>query len=182
MGRAATHHIRLPSIPSKPALNTSPGMGIHSLSGQLCQCFSTLWVDNFHLISNLNLPSFNLKPFSLVLSLPGYVKSEPPSLQAPFKYWKAAMRSPQGLFQAKQAQITKPFFVRGARILWSSSWLCSGPAPTALHQSWARGPRLGQCSPDGASKWQSKVGQSPPSFCWPPLFWRSPRYFWLFRS
>jgi len=39
------------------------GMGIHSFSGQLCQCLTTLWVKNCILTFNLNIPSFSLKPF-----------------------------------------------------------------------------------------------------------------------
>lgn len=35
--------------------------------GSLCQCFTTLLVRNFFLKAHLNLPSFNLKPFPLVL-------------------------------------------------------------------------------------------------------------------
>uniref|UniRef100_A0A669QQB0 Ankyrin repeat domain 61 n=1 Tax=Phasianus colchicus TaxID=9054 RepID=A0A669QQB0_PHACC len=58
----------LPRTPSNLALNTSrDGQGIHSLSGQLFQHLTTLSVKNFPLMSNLNLPSLNLKPFPLVL-------------------------------------------------------------------------------------------------------------------
>ena len=46
--------------------------------GNLCQCFTTLMVKNFLLISNLNLPSFSLQPFPLVLSLHTLVKSPSP--------------------------------------------------------------------------------------------------------
>ena len=53
---------------SNLALNTSrDGRGTHSLSGQLFQHLTTLRRKNFPLTSNLNLPSFNLKPFPLVL-------------------------------------------------------------------------------------------------------------------
>ena len=68
MGRAAIHQIRLPRAPSNLAFS-APGMGHHSFSGQLCQGLTALWVKNFCLISNLSLPSFNLKLFPLVLSL-----------------------------------------------------------------------------------------------------------------
>ena len=72
--RATNLHIsyqtRLPRAPSNLALNTSrDGWGIYSLSGQLFQHLTTLIVKNFPLTSNLNLPSLNLKPFPLVLSL-----------------------------------------------------------------------------------------------------------------
>jgi len=46
-----------------------------SLSGQLFQHLTTLRVKNFPLTSNLNLPSFHLKPLPLVLLLSTLVKS-----------------------------------------------------------------------------------------------------------
>jgi len=49
--------------------------GIHSLLGQPVQCITNLWVKNFLLISNLNLPCLSLKPFPLVLSLSTLVNS-----------------------------------------------------------------------------------------------------------
>ena len=83
-------HTTWPSAP--------PGMGHHSFSGQLCQLLFALWVKNFSQTSNLNLPSFSLKSFSLVLSLSVCAKSlSPLCLQDPLKYWKAAVNSPQSL-------------------------------------------------------------------------------------
>ena len=52
-----------------PTLNTSREGAATASLGNLCQCFTTLTVKNFFLISNLNLPSFSLKLFPLVLSL-----------------------------------------------------------------------------------------------------------------
>ena len=85
-GRATNLHIsdqpRLPRAPSNLAFNTSKmrdGQGIHSLSGQLFQHLTTLIAKNFPLTSNLNLPSFNFKPFPLVLPLSPLSKSCPPS-------------------------------------------------------------------------------------------------------
>ena len=58
------------------------------------QHLTTLTVKDFPLTSNLNLPSLNLKPFPLVLLLSTPLESWLPScLQAPFRYWKAAIRS-----------------------------------------------------------------------------------------
>ena len=72
-------------------------MGTHS-SGQLFQHLPTLSVNNFPLTSNLNLSSFSFKPFSLVLLLFTLVKSCLPSCsEAPFRSWKAALRSPCSL-------------------------------------------------------------------------------------
>ena len=53
-------------------------MGHHHLSGHPVQCLTALSVNNFFLISNLNLPSFSLKPLPLVLSKQTVLKS--PSL------------------------------------------------------------------------------------------------------
>ena len=59
--QAAQSHIQ-------PGLECLHGWGIHSLLGQPVQCVTTLWVKNFLLISNLNLPCLSLKPFPLELS------------------------------------------------------------------------------------------------------------------
>ena len=93
--QAAQSHIQ-------PGLECLQGWGIHSLLGQPVQCVTTLWVKNFLLISNLSLTCFNLNPFPPVLSLSTHVNSLSPScLYAPFKYWKAAMRSHQSLLFSK---------------------------------------------------------------------------------
>jgi len=51
--QAAQSHIQ-------PGLECLQGWGIHSLLGQSVQCITILWVKNFLLISNLNLPCFSL--------------------------------------------------------------------------------------------------------------------------
>ena len=61
--------------PIQPGLEHLQAQSIHSLSGQLFQHLTTLTVKNFPLISNPNLPSFNLKPFPLVLPLSTLSKS-----------------------------------------------------------------------------------------------------------
>jgi len=61
--QAAQSHIQ-------PRLECLQGWVIHSLLGQPVQCVTTLWVKNFLLISNLNLPCLSLRPFPLVLPLP----------------------------------------------------------------------------------------------------------------
>ena len=70
--QAAQSHIQ-------PGLECLQGWGIHSLLGQPVQCVTTLWVKNFLLISNLNLPCLSLRPFPLVLSLSTLVNSHSPS-------------------------------------------------------------------------------------------------------
>ena len=63
--------------------------------GNLFQLLTTLSVKNFPLASNLNLPSFSLKPFPLLLSLSTFVKLISPMFI--IYLWKAAMRSPCSL-------------------------------------------------------------------------------------
>ena len=100
--RIANHQSRLPRATSSVVLNaSSDGTSTTSL-GNLFQCITTLWVKNFLLISNLNLPCLSLRPFPLVLSLSTLVNSHNPScLCAPFKYWKATMRSLWSLLFSK---------------------------------------------------------------------------------
>ena len=68
MCRVANHQTRLPRATSSLALNAFRDGHPHLL-GQPVQCVSTLWVRNFFLISNLNLPRLISKPFPLVPSL-----------------------------------------------------------------------------------------------------------------
>jgi len=96
MSRDIFNQTRLLRALSNLTLNVSRDGESTTSLGNLCQCFIALSVKNFFLVSNLNLPSFSLKPLPLVLSLHALVKSPSPAfLQAPFKYWKAAIRSPQ---------------------------------------------------------------------------------------
>jgi len=75
---------RLLRAPSNLALNV-PRAGASTTSlGNLCQCFTTLMVKNFFLLSSLNVPSLSLKPLLLVLSQQTLLKRFSPSfLQAP---------------------------------------------------------------------------------------------------
>jgi len=105
MCRVANHQTRLPRATSSLALNASRDGASTTSLGNLFQCFTTLWVKNFLLISNLNLPCLSLKPFPLVLSLFTLANSHSAScLYAPFKYWKATMRSPRSLLFSKQLE------------------------------------------------------------------------------
>jgi len=64
-------------------------------------------VKNFFLISNLNLPSFNLQPFPLVLSLHTLVKSPSPSFCRPLQVLEGCSKvtpEPSPL-QAEQLQL-----------------------------------------------------------------------------
>ena len=148
MGRVATHQIRLPSSPSNLTLSTSrDGASTVSL-GSLCQSLTTLWVKDFFLTSNLNLPSSSLKLFPLVLSLSDCVKSRSPcSSEAPFKYLR-----PQWVllrtFSSPSCTSPTPsnhLHSRGAPVLWSFSWpsfwTCSNRSPSFLYwepQAWTQ--------------------------------------------
>jgi len=78
MSRDIFHQIRLLRAPSNLALNTAREGAATASQGKLVQCFTTLMVKNFFLTSNLNLPSFSLESFPLVLSLHTLVKSPSP--------------------------------------------------------------------------------------------------------
>ena len=83
--------------PVQPGLEHCQGGASTASLGNLCPCLITLTVKNSFLISNLNLPSFSLKPLPLVLSLHALVKIPSPAfLQA--SPWKPAMTSAWSLF------------------------------------------------------------------------------------
>jgi len=66
--------------PVQPGLEHFQGGDSHSFSGQPVPVFHHPHGEEFFfLISNLNLPSFSLEPFPLVLSLPALVKSPSPA-------------------------------------------------------------------------------------------------------
>ena len=131
MCRVANHQTRLPRATSSLAFN-APRDGASTASlGNLFQCVTTLGVKSYLLISNLNLPCPSLKPFPLVLSLSTLVNSLSTScLYAPFKYWKATMRSPQILLLSKQ---NKP-----SSLSLSSQERCSSPQIISVALLWTR--------------------------------------------
>ena len=67
MGRDPFHQPRVLRAPSNPALNPAREGAATASLGNPCQCLTILIVKKFFLISNLNLPSFSLKPLPLVL-------------------------------------------------------------------------------------------------------------------
>jgi len=79
MSRDIFHQPGVLRAPSSLALNPAREGASTASLGNLGQCFSTLMVKNFFLIPNLNLPSFSLQSFLLVLSLHTLVKSPSPS-------------------------------------------------------------------------------------------------------
>jgi len=68
MSRDIFHQPRVLRAPSNLALNTAREGAATASLDSLGQCLTTLMVKNFFLTSDLNLPSFSLEPFPLVLS------------------------------------------------------------------------------------------------------------------
>ncbi|KAK4826124.1 LOW QUALITY PROTEIN: hypothetical protein QYF61_005276 [Mycteria americana] len=103
------------STSSKRPLNTSRDGDSTTSLGSLFQCLITLSVKKNFLISSLNLPWRNLRPFPLVLSLVTWEKRPTPtSLQPPFHVVVESDEvSPQPPFlQAKQSQLPQPLLIR----------------------------------------------------------------------
>jgi len=69
MSRDIFHQPRLLRAPSNLALSTAREGAATASLGNLGRCFTTLMGKNFFLISHLNLPSFSLELFLLVLLL-----------------------------------------------------------------------------------------------------------------
>ena len=144
MCRVTNHQTRLPRATSSLALNVSrDGASTTSLGNQF-QCITTLWVKNFLLITNLNLPS-QLK------TIPPYPITTHPHMQLfPLLFIRSVQVleghnevSPEpSLLQAKQAQFPLPFPIgevlqqfSGPKISWKktlprvddSNWIVSIP-------------------------------------------------------
>jgi len=80
MGRDIFHQTRFLKAPSNLALNTARERAATASLGTLGQRLTTLTVKDFFPMSNLNLPSFSLKPLPLLLSLHALVISPSPAL------------------------------------------------------------------------------------------------------
>ena len=65
--------------PIQPGTECFQGESIHSLTGNLFQCLTTLIERNLFLVSSLNLPSSNLKQFPIVLLLCALIKCRSPA-------------------------------------------------------------------------------------------------------
>jgi len=133
MSRDIFHQTRLPRAPSNRALNTARQGAATASLGSLGQCFTTFMVKNFFLISNLNLPSFSLEPFPLVLSL--YTLRKAPlhpscrPLQALKGCYKVTPES--SLLQAEQPQFSQPVLI--GKVLQPSDHLCGPPLDPLQH-------------------------------------------------
>ena len=126
-GQGPFHQTRLLKAPSNLALNTWTTLG------SLCQGLTTLRAKNSFPRSDLNLPSFSLKPLLLVLSLQALVKSPSPALlQAPSgtKRLFSRLNSPSSLSLPSQERCSSPLIIFMV-LLWphsdrSMSVLCWG--------------------------------------------------------
>ena len=146
MCRVANHRSRLPRATSSLALDAPSLDAFTTYLGNLFQCITTLWVKNFLLISNLNLPCPSWKPFPLVLSLSTLINSCSPScLYVPFKYWKATMRSPWSLLFSKLNKMVRAFLQRGfsSCVLFLFSW-CEVQSPRAAGWKTSSTPYAGE--------------------------------------
>ena len=122
------------STTSRWFLNTFRDGDSTTYLGSLFQCLTTLSVKKFFLISNLNLPWLNLRPFHLVLS-PVTSEKRPTSflLYTPFRYWRRAIRSPLNLLfpQIKQPQFLQSLLI--GHILQALHKPCCPPLDLLQH-------------------------------------------------
>ena len=114
MCRVANHQTRLPRATSSLALNASRDGASKTSLGNLFQCFTAFRVQNFLVISNLNLPCLSLKAFSLVLSISTLENSCSPllficSLQVPEGH--SEVSSELSCLQANQGPFCQPFLI-----------------------------------------------------------------------
>ena len=131
MGRDIFYQTRLLRALSNLTLNASRDGASTASLGNLFHCFTTLTVQSLFLTSDMNLPSFHLKPLHLFLPLHALVKSPSPAfLQSPSRCLEGCYEvSPEpSLLQAQQPQPSHP--VLGAPTLWSSLRPYSGFTPT----------------------------------------------------
>ena len=83
--------------------------------GNLFQCLTTHTIKDFFLIFSLNLPSFSLKPFPLVLAKQSPKESVPFFLTAPLQVLKGCYQVSlePSLLQAERSQLSQPILIVG---------------------------------------------------------------------
>lgn len=107
-----------------------PGMGHPHFFWATCSYASPpLSLQDFFLLSNLNLLSFSLKPLSLTLSLSAHIKTLSLLFISLRKLWNITMWCPQSLLlsRLKQPQVSQPVSVWEAFHL--SVYLCGSSVP-----------------------------------------------------
>lgn len=111
------------------------------------------YVQDFFLISDLNLPSFSSNPFPLVLSLQVLVKSPPPAPCRPPLGTGMLLEGLQEPSKGCAASIISAcLHSRGIPALWSTSWLSSGLAWTGSCPFCVVSPRAEGRTPHGVSQ------------------------------
>ena len=144
IGRDTSLQTRLVRAPFSLALNASREGASTTSLGNLFQCLTTLTVQNFFLISSLNLPSSSLKLVPLVLLLHALIKSPSSAfLWAPFRYWKVP--SEPSFLQAEGSPSSQPV-LRG-EVLQPADLLHGlplYPTPTAPCPTCVGGSKTGQ--------------------------------------
>jgi len=141
MSRNLFNHIKFVRVPSNLTSNVSGDGAFTTSPGNLCQDFTTLVVNNFFFRSSLNLPSFSLNSLPFAMSQRAQIKSLSPSfLQAPFKYWKPAVRSPHSLhFSRLNSPNSLSLSSECSSPQITFLWLFSGPVPKGpclCYKSW----------------------------------------------
>lgn len=84
---------RLLKTPSSLTLTTSRDGASTASPGNLFWHLTTFIIENFSLVSNFNVPSFNLKPFSITIC-PCKMSFYDLSV-GPFIYWEPALKPPR---------------------------------------------------------------------------------------
>ena len=112
VNRDTYSQIRVLKAWSSQTLSVSKNRAFTTFLGNMCQCLTTL-VKKFYLISNLNLPSFSLRPFPLVLSQQTLLKSTSFYFYSALLILKGCYHvSPQpSIFQAEQPQVSQPVLI-----------------------------------------------------------------------
>jgi len=87
-GRDPFHQPRVLRAPSNLALSTARERATTASLGNLGQGLTTLIIQNFFLISYLNLPSFSLKPSLRVLSPHALVTAPLQLSRSPSRHWQ----------------------------------------------------------------------------------------------
>lgn len=149
-GEGAFHYTRWPRAPSNLVLNSSRD-GTFTISlGNLFQCLSAFTVKNFFSITNLDLLSFSLKPFHLVLSL--FID---PCKNSHFRLLSSTGRTylshPEALsFQAEESQLSQHFLIQD--VIHPSNYL-DGP-----HLESLRAVRTGPSCAGDTRAWCTTAG------------------------
>ena len=134
MGRDTFHYTRLLKARSNLALNIAREGAATASLGNLCQGLTALTVQNFFLVSSLNLPSFSLKSFPLVPSLHALVKSPSPALLQALQVLEGCYKVclQPSLLWTEQPQLSLPVLI--GEVLQPSDHFC-GPLWTRCNSS-----------------------------------------------